>query len=102
MSIEEEHATLATTVFNLSDVIQHKNTLTEVQKDAFISLFGKGCRAKRVEALRRAINSAVFYRDYGIYKRVVFLSTAPYCKYQAGQSYPDEVRTVREAFTKGY
>ena len=93
--------------FTLSDVIQHKNTLTDEQKEAFIEIFGKGCRAKRKADLRKAINDVGIYdvgyfENFSIYSGVTFYLEPPYCKYFAGQSYPDEVKTVRECFTKGY
>ncbi len=93
--------------FTLSDVIQHRSTLTDEQKEAFLDVFGKGCRAKRKASLRNAINKVGVYPSdcfdsWGIYNRVCFYQEAPFCRYVAGQSYPDEVRTVREAFTKGY
>lgn len=93
--------------FTLSDVIQHKNTLTDEQKEAFLEIFSKGCRAKRKADLKKAINDVGIYdvgcfENFSIYDRVTFYPHAPFCNYVAGQSYPDEVRTVREVFTKGY
>lgn len=93
--------------FTLSDVILHKNTLTDEQKEAFIEIFSKGCRVKRKAALKKAINDVGIYdvgyfENFSIYSGVTFYLEPPRCKYLALQDYPKEVRTVRECLTKGY
>lgn len=93
--------------FTLSDVIQHKNTLTDEQKEAFIEIFSKGCRVKKKADLRKAINDVGIYdvgyfENFSIYSGVIFYLEPPHCKYLALQEYPKEVRAVREVFTKGY
>lgn len=91
--------------FTLSNVIQHKNTLTDEQKEAFIDIFGQGCQAKRKGNLRKAIHDVETsdnFDNWSIYKQVIFTENEPYCAYFAGQDYSQGVKTIREAFTKGY
>jgi len=70
--------------------------LTDAQKESFYNLISSGCRAKNKEKLYRVIfkDYMYFYRKYGIFDRVYFVGDI--CHYCAGQSYPDEIRTVRE------
>jgi hypothetical protein len=69
-------------------------SLTDSEKSTFFNLVSFGCHAKN----KRRLHSIIFYgpihNNYGIYERVYFENDqAHYC---AGQSYPDEIRTVRE------
>lgn len=80
----------------LSDVINSAGQvqLTDPQIDAFVSLFGARCRQRTKDALRRMIRYPSTLANYGIYSRVSFTESG--CHYCAGQSYPDEIRAVRE------
>lgn len=86
---------------NLSTLIyeaKHKDgqrCLTEIQQASLYVLIGKGCRANTRAKLGRMVALPLaLWQDYGIYRRVSFDNEiAEYC---AGQSYTDEIRTVRE------
>ena len=69
--------------------------LTEQEQASLAALLGKGCRARTKERLAYKLSLPLYiYSDYGIYRRVSFDNgRAEYC---AGQSYTDEIRTVRE------
>jgi hypothetical protein len=95
------------TEFTLSDVIEKRKLLSEEQRHAFVKLFGKGCRAKRKENLDKAIYDVGvcarnYFDNWSIYNQVVFTENEPYCTFFAGQDYSQGVKTIREAFTKGY
>jgi len=88
-----------------SDTLSNRITagvgLSKSEIDAFVDLFGKGCQAKNKGKLRARLESGLTY-SVGIYNRVVF--DVADCKfpveYVAGQSYPKEVRCVRETIIK--
>ena len=69
--------------------------LTESEQSSLYILLAKGCREKTRARLSRMIELPLaLWEDYGIYRRVSFDNgQAEYC---AGQSYTDEIRTVRE------
>jgi hypothetical protein len=69
--------------------------LTEAEQDSLYILLAKGCRAKTREKLSRRVKMPLaLWSDWGIFRRVSFDNgQAEYC---AGQSYTDEIRTVRE------
>jgi hypothetical protein len=74
--------------------------LTEKQQEAILDFVGKGCRAKTKEAIARRLRLPLsLWRDYGIYSRIMFDDKrgADYC---CGQSWTDEMRTLRECMTK--
>jgi hypothetical protein len=69
--------------------------LTEQEQDSFVQIIGKGCRAATKERLARRMRlPLVWWTDYGIYRRVLF--DAQGVDYCCGQSWPDEMRTLRE------
>ena len=59
------------------------------------AIFGKRCTAGKKGRLYWAFRACPNMKSYGIYSRIMFErdGTIHYC---AGQSYPDEIRTVRE------
>ena len=69
--------------------------LTEAEQISLVALLGKGCRVKTKDRLAYKVSLPLYiFSDYGIYRRVSFDNgRAEYC---AGQSYTDEIRTVRE------
>jgi|WetSurMetagenome_2_1015567.scaffolds.fasta_scaffold385390_2 hypothetical protein len=75
--------------------------LTDGQKSSLYELIASGCRKPNKERLYRIIfhDYLSFYTHYGIYNRVYFEGDT--CRYCAGQSYPDEIRTVRKCFLEG-
>jgi hypothetical protein len=69
--------------------------LTEEQAAAIFSMVAKGCREKTKKRLasRLAIPLSLWTR-YGIYSRIVLTETG--ADYICGQSWNDEMRTLRE------
>lgn len=69
--------------------------LTEAEQSSIYILLAKGCREKtRAKLSRRVELPLALWPDYGIFRRVSFDNgQAEYC---AGQSYTDEIRTVRQ------
>lgn len=73
--------------------IQTNNSLTENEIEQMMEIFGKRCQEKTKRMLHRVLTWVPDIDDYGIYGRVHFENgRVSYC---AGQSYPDEIRTVR-------
>lgn len=69
--------------------------LTPSEQHSLVALLGKGCRQHTKDRLAYKLSKRLYmFQDYGIYRRVGFdKGRAEYC---AGQSYIDEIRTVRE------
>ena len=65
----------------------------EIEKAVMI--FGHGCRADTKRELRLVLGLVPSIRSYGIFGRVMFNRDTGGVSYCAGQSYPDEIRTVR-------
>lgn len=84
----------------ISAAKQDGGYLNEQQQESLYILLAKGCRAKmRNRLARRVALPLSLWENYGIYRRVeVGDSSVSYC---AGQSYPDEIRTVRECVSGG-
>ena len=90
---------------NLSYAIyeaKHKNGashLTEVQQAAIVAFVGKRCRQSTISTLwRRMALPLSLWKDYGIYSRITLTNEgASYC---CGQSWDDEMRTLRECMIK--
>lgn len=84
----------------LQNRIDSGQPLTEGEQSAILELLGKRCQPRRLYSLRLALKCVPDIDNYGIYGRVMLNEygedTASYC---AGQSYPDEIRTVRELLT---
>lgn len=79
---------------SLDTRISAKVGLSESESQSLLVVVGKGCRERTKLSLRRGIACVPDIRSYGIFSRVLFTDgEAHYC---AGQSYPDEIRTVRE------
>lgn len=72
-----------------------KTSLTEQDIDQIISVIGSRCRVKTINRLRSILTYGPSTIEYaGILNRLMKENgTWSYC---AGQSYPDEIRTVRE------
>lgn len=72
-----------------------RNDLTESDIDQIISIIGHRCRIKTVNRLRSIITYDInTIGSYGIYSRLI--KEGDNWSYCAGQSYPDEIRTIRE------
>jgi hypothetical protein len=76
--------------------IKNDVDLTDSEKESLFNLVSSGCRSKNKERLnRRIFNLSVsLWKNYGIFERVMFENGRVW--YCAGQSYPDEIRTLRE------
>lgn len=77
----------------LQSRVSCKIGLTESEADSLYFLFSKGCRQHTKGRLRSVISFIPSIPNYGIYSRIMFGNgVVSYC---AGQSYPDEITTVR-------
>jgi len=69
--------------------------LTETEKAAILALIGAKCRATTKQRLERRLNTPLScWERFGIYSRMVFKNGD--ADYICGQSWPDEMRTLRE------
>jgi hypothetical protein len=78
---------------NTSDVLNDK------QREAFLALIGKGCRKSTKEKLAIHLKVALcMWKRFGIYSRVILHDDD--VEYICGQSWNDEMRTLRECILK--
>ena len=80
-----------------------RDAMTEPLRESLYALLASGCRQKNRELLQRRIwNHLGMLPHYGILDRlhVNMTRNADEFHYCAGQSYTDEIRTVREIFLK--
>jgi hypothetical protein len=69
--------------------------LTDAQKADILSMVGKGCRQNTKERLSRRLDLPLScWERYGIYSRMTLNDKG--AEYICGQSWPDEMRTLRE------
>ena len=73
--------------------ISQKKPLTEAEQEALLDILGNHCQARTKRMLARSLSWVPDIQSYGIYGRVHLSPRVSYC---AGQSYPDEIRTVRK------
>jgi hypothetical protein len=74
-------------------------TLTQEQQEAILGIIGKGCRQPTKERLaRRLALPLALWERFGIYSRLVLEDAGAY--YICGQSWHDEMRTLRECILK--
>lgn len=73
--------------------ISDKVSLRDVERHSLLDLLGRGCRQKTKNMLWYSTGYIPDVPSYGIYDRIVFENG--HAMYVAGQSYPDEIRTVR-------
>lgn len=77
-----------------------KTNLTENDIDQLVSLIGHRCRVKTCMRLRSILTySPSLVPSYGILNRLIKENDV--WSYVAGQSYTDELKTVRECILKG-
>lgn len=77
-----------------------QNKLTEQDIDELMALIGNRCRHDTKTRLRSILTyGPSTIPDYGIMRRLVKYNGT--WTYIAGQSYPDEIRTVRNIVIKG-
>ncbi len=76
----------------LSRRISAGKELTEDEQEQLLEIFGSYCQERTKRMIARALRCVPDIDNHGIYDRV-HLDPVGYC---AGQSYPDEIRTVRQ------
>ena len=72
-----------------------KGKLTENDIDQIIAIVGYRCRIKTINRLRSILTYSSSLGDFGIFGRLIKEEDEKW-RYIAGQSYPDEIKTVRE------
>ena len=78
----------------LADRIEAGLPLSDKEVESGVELLGKRCQPRKRNMLKWALMACPDIENYGILRRVhIEDETLSYC---AGQSYPDEIRTVRE------
>lgn len=78
-----------------------KTQLTDADISAILSIVGYRCREKTLRRLRSILTYArSTIPTYGIFNRLTKESDGSW-SYCAGQSYTDEIRTLRECILKG-
>jgi hypothetical protein len=77
----------------LYDRICDDKELTEDEINELVKIFGHRCQQRTKKRLYYALLACPNMETYGIYRRVHLDPPISYC---AGQSYPDEIRTVRQ------
>jgi len=85
---------------SLGHRISSRQRLTEEEVDAIVAIVGYGCRQRTKGRLRWALKACPSIESYGIYSRVLLGEDGQAASYCAGQSYPDEIRTVKECLLK--
>ena len=77
-----------------------RDKLTEKDIDQLIDIVGSRCRAKTKDRLRSILKYGIHtIGHFGILDRLI--KEGDGWSYCAGQSYPDEIRTVRGLILKG-
>lgn len=80
-----------------------QKTLTDDQQAAILAIVGKGCRADTKDRLSRRLRLPLsLWPRYGIFSRLIIADDtdrAPY--YICGQSWTDEMQTLRKLILKG-
>ena len=73
--------------------------LNDAQKADILSMIGKGCRENTKARLARRLDLPLScWERYGIYSRMTLSDDG--ANYICGQSWPDEMRTLRECILK--
>lgn len=91
---------MAATQINFNNVEE----LKESDIDAITKIVGHGCREKTKQRIRSILTYGRFtIKKYGIFERLIRFESPSGSRweYVAGQSYPDEIRTLRECIIKG-
>lgn len=73
--------------------------LTEDDVNDLVVLLTKGCQRRNTNLVRHALTYMGNSYNYGIFSRLVKHPEYGW-SYSAGQSYPDEIRHLREIFLK--
>lgn len=71
--------------------------LTESEISALVDLLGKRCKVRTKNRIKWALMGCPdSIENPGIFRRVLLHDSGILASYCAGQSYPDEIRTVRQ------
>lgn len=75
--------------------------LSDQEKSEIFTMTTKGCRAPTKSRVSRFLDLPLsLWKNHGIYSRVTFDRSEKYAvTYICGQSWPDEMRTLRECIT---
>ncbi len=86
----------------LADVIS-TGKLTDEQHVQLVELLGWRCRQGTKDKLARRLRFPFALKNCGLFSRVIIEDDreSEGIHYIAGQSYPDEIRTLRELILKG-
>jgi hypothetical protein len=78
-----------------------KSNLSESDIDQIVSIITHRCRIETTNRVRSILTySPSLIPSYGIFERLIKEDDGKW-HYCAGQSYPDEIRTLRELVIKG-
>ena len=80
---------------NLSHSIAGTYKLSEEDIDSIMMLLTSRCNPRTKAAIRAALMFPQEEKSHGIYERVIKNPKSGQWRYIAGQSYTDEIRTVR-------
>lgn len=81
------------TVKSVDEIIDH--FLNDDQIEALVAMIGYRCRRDTKAKLRRRLDRPLsLFHNYGIYGRLIITENG--CDYHCGQSWDDEMRTLRE------
>jgi len=80
---------------DLSAIIRRGQELTEAEVESLVGLLTGRCSPRTTYSVRSALLSVPHTPSFGIFSRV-HLDGEGGASYCAGQSYPDEIRTVRD------
>lgn len=80
---------------NLSHAIYGSYKLSEEDMDSLMLLLTSRCNPRTKHAVRTALMYLYGEKSHGIYERVIKDPKSGQWRYIAGQTYPDEIRTVR-------
>ena len=79
----------------LDEAVRGLYELTSFDVEQLMELLTQRCNPRTKYAVRLALENIQEQRTYGIYERVVKEPKTGRWQYVAGQSYPEEIRTVR-------
>lgn len=85
--------------YSLNTVINKRHTLTDNDIDQIIAIIGYRCRIKTINKLRFSLNWFPHRPNYGIYSRLIKENGK--WAYICGQSWNDEMRTLRQCIIGG-
>lgn len=92
---------LSNRIYNANGYRKGEPYLTDSEQASLLDIVSKRCKSTTKEKLARYISRPlVYWIDSGIFKRVTFKDGK--VTYVCGQSWTDEMRTLRECITLSY